>query len=160
MNKKLTGIAAAVAVMCSGVALAGPCGIPSLCGRGGGFHGGFRGHCAPVRYHGGFRGGHFGGYRGYYGGGYRHHYHGYRGLGLAAGIVGLAGLTSAIVHDWVAPSPVVVAPSPVVTTPVVTTPVYAPAPVVAAPAYAPAPVVTTPVVTTPAYAPTPVVYRY
>lgn len=166
MKKKLTILATAVAFMCSGVALAGPCGP-----RGGGFHhgGGFRGgvRCAPVHHggfhHSGFRGGYhggWGGYRGGYYGGHRHHWHGYRGLGLAAGIVGLAGVTSAIVSDWVNP-PVVVAPS-VYPASVYPTSAYVAPTAYAAPAYvAPttyaAPVaVPAPVVTTTA----PVVYRY
>ena len=58
-----------------------------------------------------------------------HHHHGY-GWGAAAGFVGGA-IVGGIVHDIVAPRPVVVAPSPVVVTqPVVTQPVVVQQPVV------------------------------
>lgn len=102
-------------------------------------HGGWGG----PRYHGGW-----GGPRYHHGGYYHHHHH--CGLGLAAGIVGLSAATAAIVHDVVAPPPVVYsAPTvypatyaaPVATTyaaPVTTYPVAAPAVVTPAPVVYPA----------------------
>jgi hypothetical protein len=77
-----------------------------------------------------------------YHGGYHHHHH-HCGLGLAAGIVGLSAATAAIVHDVVAPPPVVYSTPAVYPTtyaaPVATTyPVAAPAVVTPAPVVYPA----------------------
>jgi hypothetical protein len=100
-------------------------------------------HGFGPRHHGGW--GHHGGWHGprHYGGYGYHHYHGYRGLGLAAGIVGASAATAALVHNVVAPPPVVYTTPTVYSAPAVYPTTYA-APAVVAPApvvVSPAPVV-------------------
>ena len=148
MRKIVFAVVAALAASC--VFARGPHGCAPRHHGGWGHHGGWR-------HHGGW--GHHGGWYGprYYGGwgyGYRHYpYYGSRGLGLAAGIVGLSAATAAVVHDVVAPPPVVYSTPTVYSAPAVYPTTYA------APAVAPAVVAPAPVVVSPAPVVYPHVYR-